>query len=174
MAKDYFPLRKGLKLDYRHKFGTAKPGKMRFEVISADEQPGSTSATCVRIFDGKPSPEYVMLKDEKKGWLSSSNWGKEFPLPPVVGKEWQRSPDLFRVEALDEEIETPAGKFTDCLKVVRLAAGGDAGTEERYYAEDVGLVYAFSNDESDPYELALTEGPIRIVGVPKTKPSKKS
>ena len=162
---DYFPLRTGLKLHYRHKDATGKVGKMAFEVIHADEQGGVTTATCVRIFDGRPSPEYVMVNDPVKGWLTSTAWGKEFPLPPVVGKEWNKQPDLYKVEALDAEIETPAGKFTNCLKVVRLVAGGDAGFEERYYAEDVGLVYVMSNDEADPYELALTKKPVRIIGI---------
>jgi len=95
-------------------------------------------------------PHYVMISDPAKGWLTSSLWGKEFPLPPKPGAEWDQSPDLYKVEELKAGIQVPAGFFTDCLKVVRFAAGGDAGTETRYYAPDVGLVYALFDRRERP------------------------
>jgi hypothetical protein len=161
VAKDFFPLRRGLKLDYRHKV-PGKKGTMTFEILATRAAGPVVTAKCVRVFDGKPSDPYEMTRDEAAGWLESSNWGREFPLDPKIGAQWSSGADTFQVDELDAEIDTPAGKFEGCLKITRLAPDG---VEERYYAEDVGLVHAASSDENDPYELSLTQGPIRIKGI---------
>lgn len=164
MAADYFPLEKGLRLSYRHKDAAGAAGEMRFEVASILEKGGVVTADCRRTFVAADdtrtrTPRYLMIKDPGVGWLTSSLWGKEFPLPPKPGDEWLKAADRFQVTELQAGIQVPAGFFTDCLRVVRFAAGGDAGTEERFYAPSVGLVYALSTDENDPYELALLKKP---------------
>jgi len=53
------------------------------------------------------------------------------------------------------EVETPAGKFTGCLRVAYLIAEGDGGSGERFYAPGVGLVKAVDNDEGEPLSLQL-------------------
>lgn len=155
---DYFPVVVGLKLTYRYEYGGQRARKMSFEVLSVDEESdGVVTATCLRTVAGRELPEYVVTKDLGKGWVSSSLWGNEFPLPPSTGKKWERPPDSYVVETTAEEIEVPAGRFTECLRVVRQIAGGDGGTEERWYAPGVGLIFVDCRDEAEPYKMRLSE-----------------
>ena len=52
-------------------------------------------------------------------------------------------------------VETPAGKFTGCLRVAYLIAEGDGGSGERHYAPGVGLVKVVENDEAEPFTHEL-------------------
>jgi hypothetical protein len=159
---DFLPLKQGLVLEYALKDAEGE-GRLRFEVLAVEQKGQGIKAKCQRTIT-RPESEgsqikYTVTKDPAKGWLSSSAWGKEFPLPPVVGKKWRSGSDACRVDALDAVAETPAGKFEGCLRVLRLVAGGDEGSEERLYAPGVGLLRAVSNDESDAYKLALLKKP---------------
>ena len=78
------------------------------------------------------------------------------PLPARPGAAWARPPRSYRVEALDASADTPAGKFSDCLRVGYLIAAGDGGCGERRYAPGVGLVRELCGDEADPFEVRLT------------------
>ncbi|OGR46157.1 MAG: hypothetical protein A2X37_06635 [Elusimicrobia bacterium GWA2_66_18] len=78
------------------------------------------------------------------------------PLPARLGARWARPPREYRVEDLDAAAETLVGRFTGCLRVGYLIAGGDGGSGERLYAPGVGLVRETCADEADSFELVLT------------------
>ena len=161
-AKDFYPLTKGLALEYKLKDAEGE-GRVKFEVLSVEKKGGVVKAKCQRTIT-RPESEgsqfkYTVTKDPKKGWVSTSCWGKEFPLPPVLGKKWNRYPDGYSVDALDATAKVPAGEIKNCLRVLRLIAGGDGGGEERYFAPGVGLVYIFSNAEAAPYDMSLLKLP---------------
>ena len=60
------------------------------------------------------------------------------------------------MEDANASAETPAGRFSGCLRVGYLIAAGDAGCGERFYAPGLGLVRETCADEADPFELVLT------------------
>jgi len=65
----------------------------------------------------------------------------EIPIPLFKGKEWSENSNKNRVSSFSARIQTPAGNFENCLKIVTAIAGGDAGNAERYYAPNIGLIY---------------------------------
>ena len=79
----------------------------------------------------------------------------EFKNPIKVGTEWILPPRRYWIEALDSAVETPAGKFSGCLRVAYLIAEGDGGSGERHYAPGVGLVKIVENDEGEPFTYQL-------------------
>ena len=79
----------------------------------------------------------------------------EFPLPPVVGASWTAGGDSLRIASDRATVSTPAGRFTDCLKVEVLLAGGDAGSAERFYAPGLGLVRESISEEGEPSDKRL-------------------
>lgn len=159
MAADYFPLEPGLTLEYSYRDPETTDGRRRFEVLLVERLPGATVASCRRTtYKSGKTPAQVrlqMTQDLKRGWLIDSLGGKEFPLPPAAGQVWSEPPERCEVASLSAVKRVPAGEFASCLKIVRLAAGGDAGYEERIYAPGIGLIYAGSRVEGDEYELEL-------------------
>lgn len=155
MTTDYFPLVKGAVREYATEDALGK-GALKTEVMDVSMAAGKTEAKCRRTIQrqGKPATvsEYTVTRDAS-GVRSGADI--EFVLPLKVGAEWTRSPRRFWIEALDGAVETPAGKFKNCLRVAYLIAGGDGGSGERHYAPGVGLVKVVDNDEADPFTQQL-------------------
>jgi len=150
--KDYFPLSEGLCLEYRTQ-SSAQSGGWRFEVVSSVTQGVVTRAHCRRTPLGAGAAvDLTVTKDDRGVFMGRA---LEFPLPAEPGRRWTRAPNAYRIADLDAVKTVPAGTFRDCLRVVYLIAGGDAGCGERLYAPGVGLIYDMCADESDPCELAL-------------------
>ncbi len=151
---DYFPLVKGAVRGYV--IDGARPGSFTIEILDVAIAGERTTAKCRRTIKrpGEPSrlDEFVVTKDVS-GVRSGSD--VEFDFPAAVGTVWISPPRRFWIEALDAAVETPAGKFTDCLKVAYLIAEGDGGSGERYYAPGVGLVKVVENDEAEPFTWSL-------------------
>jgi len=152
---DYFPLVKGAVREYAltDSRGTARH---KIEVLEVAKQGAATTAKCRRTVSipGKPTAasEFTVFQDPE-GVREGDFF--EFKRPLRTGTEWIRPPRRYWIEALDAAVETPAGKFKDCLRVAYLIAEGDGGSGERLYAPGVGLVKAMDNDEAEPsaYEL---------------------
>lgn len=155
MTNDYFPLAVGRVLEYEAENASGL-GALKIEILSVAMKGVVTTAQCRRTtkWGGEPErvAEFVVVKDAKE---VRSDMGTEFVFPLKLGKKWNRHPNSYFIEALDAEVETPAGRFSDCLKVAYLIAGGDAGSGERYYAPGVGRVKAVHQDEADPFEQRL-------------------
>lgn len=157
---DYFPLVKGAVREYATE-NSKGAGSYRFEVLEVSTKGAVTTAKCRRTVKLPSEPETVaevaVTKDD-----SGVHEGTdvEFKTPLKVGTEWASPPRRNWIEALDAAIETPAGKFKDCLKVAYLIAEGDGGSGERHYAPGVGLVKAVDNDEGEPftYQLVRMQG----------------
>jgi hypothetical protein len=82
-------------------------------------------------------------------WLSGENgakFGLLMPGTPKVGlKHYQEhapkaAMDRAEVVSLSESVETPAGKFKDCLKVEETTPLEPGVKEYKYYAPGVGLL----------------------------------
>lgn len=155
MTNDYFPLAVGRVLEYEAENASGL-GAVKIEIISIEMKGDKMTAQCRRTTKWGNEPEniakFVVVKDAKE---VRSDTGTEFVFPLKLGKKWNRHPNAYVIEALDAEVETPAGRFRDCLKVVYLIAGGDAGSGERNYAPGVGLVKVVHEDEADPFEHRL-------------------
>ena len=152
---DFFPLVAGALREYASENAQGK-GTFKIEVLSVATADGRTVAQCRRTtrLDGAP-PETVEFEAVVDQTEVRSNAATEFKLPVKKGTEWIVSPRRFWIEALDAEAITPAGKFTQCLRVAYLIAEGDGGSGERYYAPGVGLVKVVENDEGDPFTYVL-------------------
>lgn len=155
MTLDFFPLKKGAMCEYATE-SAAGPGRFKIEVLDVLIVGETTTARCRRTVKqhnetGKVS-EFTVVKDAK-GVRSGEN--VEYKHPVKVGTEWISVPRRYWIEALDAVIETPAGKFTGCLRVAYLIAEGDGGSGERHYAPGVGLVKVVEHDEANPFTHEL-------------------
>jgi hypothetical protein len=152
---DYFPLVKGAVREYATE-NSKGAGTYKVEVLEVSTKGPATTAKCRRTLSlpGEPETvtEFTVTKD-----ASGVHEGTdvEFNNPIKVGTEWVSSPRRNWIEALDAAVETPAGKFKDCLKVAYLIAEGDGGSGERHYAPGVGLVKVVENDEGEPFTYQL-------------------
>ncbi len=82
-------------------------------------------------------------------WLSGVNgakFGLMIPANPVVGMRYQQevapkvAMDRAEIVSLTDTLETPAGKFVQCLKT-KETSGIEKGSEYKYYAPGIGLIY---------------------------------
>jgi hypothetical protein len=151
---DYFPLVKGAVRGYV--IDGARPGSFTIEIIDVVLAGEVMTAKCRRTLKrpGEPSriDEFIVTKNAE-GVRSGPD--VEFNFPAAVGTEWISPPRRFWIEALDAAVETPAGRFTGCLRVAYLIAEGDGGSGERCYAPGVGLVKVVENDEAEPFTWSL-------------------
>lgn len=72
--------------------------------------------------------------------------GLIMPGTPVVGMKYYQeiapgiAMDRGEIMSLDETCETPAGTFSDCLKIKEGTALNFLETEYKYYAPDIGMI----------------------------------
>ena len=155
-AKDYYPLKKGLVLDYRSD-GVEGASSFKDETLSVATKNGKTTATVRKTIErpGKPPEvkEFTVKRDSKGVYRYGE---KELPLPVAVGKKWRIYPREYKIASLSETVTVPAGTFKDCLHVVYLVAGGDGGSGEIFYAPGVGMLRTLCQEEDDSYEIVLT------------------
>lgn len=148
---DYFPLQAGRFWEYDSESSRGRR-RVRVEILTVETDFGATRAAGrSRVGEG-PWLEFSVVEDASSLRVEGV---VEFPLPTLVGAAWDAGGDALRVESLRAREEVPAGKFTGCLRVVVLIAGGDSGTGERIYAPGVGLVRETLSDEGDPSERVL-------------------
>jgi hypothetical protein len=151
---DYFPLVKGAVRGYV--IDGARPGSFTIEVLDVSATGAVTTAKCKRTMKrpGEPSriEEFTVTKDAA-GVRSGPD--VEFNYPAETGTQWISPPRRFWIEALGAEVETPAGRFTGCMRVAYLIAEGDGGSGERFYAPGVGLVKVVEHDEAEPFTWLL-------------------
>lgn len=152
---DYFPLVKGAVREYATENASGR-GTFKIEVLSVAKNGGTTTARCRRTINWNGEPpkvsEFEVVNDGKE---VRGDTGTEFRFPVKKGTEWVKSPRRYWIEALDAEVETPAGKFKNCMRVAYLIAEGDGGSGERHYAPGVGLVKVVEHDEADPFTHEL-------------------
>lgn len=152
---DFFPLKKGAMREYATA-RAAGSGRSKIEVLDVSIAGGTTTARCRRTVKQQNEPEkvdeFTVVKDAEG---VRSDEAVEYKHPVEVGTEWISAPWRYWIEALDAAIETPAGKFSGCLRVACLIAEGDGGSGERHYAPGVGLVKVVEHDEADPFTLEL-------------------
>ncbi len=152
---DYFPLVKGAERQYMISKAEGQ-GILSIEVLSVETSGGKTVAKCSRTLLWKEDlpvvTEFEVVADASG---ISAGGVPEFKFPATKGTEWILSPRRYWIEALDAEVATTAGTFTDCLRVAYLIAEGDGGSGERYYAPGVGLVKIVENDEGEPFTHEL-------------------
>lgn len=152
---DYFPLVKGAVRAYSFE-NSRGIGGFTVEILDVSTRGAATTADCRRTLNLPGEPErtvsFAVTKD-----ASGVHEGDvfEFKNPVEAGTEWASPPRRFWIESLDADVETPAGRFTGCMRVAYLIAEGDGGSGERFYAPDVGLVKAVDNDEGEPLVLQL-------------------
>lgn len=151
-APDFLPLSPGLRLEY----SVNRAQQTRRLVV--EHLPASGRGVIVRrtwtSSDGAAETETSRVERREDGVYSDGVL--LLPLPPRAGAAWSAPPRQYRVEALNAAAETPAGKFSGCLRVGYLIAAGDGGSGERLYAPGVGLVRESCSDEADPFEVVLT------------------
>jgi len=154
--KSYFPLKKGLVLEYK---SDSPEGASTFkdETIAVATKKGKTTATIRKTIEapGKPPEvkEHAVTRDAKGIYEYGE---KQLPLPVKLGKKWVISPREYKITSLTETVTVPAGTFKDCLQVSYLIAGGDGGSGEIDYAPGVGCIRHRCDDEGEPFEYVLT------------------
>lgn len=148
---DYLPLKPGLRLEYE----LNRAQETRRLVVEHLAVPGGVAIRRTWTSpDGRTETETG--SGERRGDGVYYDGVLILPLPPRVGASWALPPREYRVETLDDAVETPAGRFAGCLRVGYLIAAGDGGSGERLYAPGVGLVRELCSDEADPFEVVLT------------------
>ena len=166
---DYFPLLKGLRLEYEQ-IGSEFEGteKVVIEILSVKKQRKTVLAQAKMTVElkGKISVSNYEIHQTADG-ISTGNGilggRKEFTLPPSLGKKWDEQIYSCTVESLTEQVSVPAGQFKHCLKIGVLIAAGDAGSAVRYYAPDVGYVFEEYSGEERHEEVRLvsiTQSPL--------------
>jgi hypothetical protein len=150
VTPDFFPLRAGRVLEYETRDADGR-GSVLVEVLSVDARLGRVEARCRRTAGGR-SGEFLAVVDAD---AARTDGDVEFPLPGVVGQAWTRHPRRYEIESLSGIVDTPSGRYENCIVVRYLIAGGDAGFGRRYYAPDVGFVHEACADEADPFQISL-------------------
>lgn len=149
---DFLPLRPGLRLDYE----VRRAGETRRLVVEHSAERGGS----VRLLRTWTAADGSVETDASRGASRPDGVYLDgelvLPRPARPGAAWSRPPRAYRIESLDAEAETPAGRFAGCLRVAYLIAGGDGGCGERLYAPGLGLVREVCGDEADPFEVRLT------------------
>ncbi|UPT74041.1 MAG: hypothetical protein M0D55_19820 [Elusimicrobiota bacterium] len=156
MSQDYFPLIAGTSREYAlERAGAA--GILRLEVLFVWRAGRSTLARGRRSLRWHGEPPRVDAIDLVTGPGGARAGGRvEFKGPISLGTRWFDGADECWIDGFDGIAQTPAGRFTRCLRVAYLISGGDGGSGERLYAPGVGLVRVEHRDESDPYVWTLT------------------
>ena len=149
---DFLPLAPGMRLEYE----VRRAGETQNLVVehAADAGAGVTVRRTWTAEDGAVQTETGRAERRADGVYFDGELA--LPLPARPGAEWSLPPRSYRAEALDASAETPAGRFSGCLRVGYLIAAGDGGCGERLYAPGVGLVRELCSDEADPFEVRLT------------------
>jgi hypothetical protein len=149
---DFLPLKPGMRLDY----AVRRAGETRTLVVehSAGERGGVRVRRTWTSEDG--SVETDASRGERRADGVYVDGELALPLPVRPGAAWSLPPRSFRAADLDAAAETPAGRFSGCLRVDYMIGGGDGGCGERWYAPGVGLVREVCGDEADPFEVILT------------------
>ncbi len=127
--------------------------KVFIEIISVSKTKAKTCAQARMTVDLKgtaTSVNYTISRN--KQWLITSDGivmggRKEYPIPPNKGCKWNDYPDSSEIISMSEKINTPAGRFSNSMKVVTMLSGGDSGSSVRYYAPGAG--YVFENYASE-------------------------
>lgn len=159
---DYFPLVRGLTLEYRSRTSEAS-GLIKFEILAIAEKAGVTRAMCRRatVWGTQITVnEYPVVRDRTGVYAEKE---REFPLPAALGRKWRHYPNEYRISAFDAITSVPAGTFRNCMKVSYLIACGAGGVGERFYAPGIGLVRENCLDENDPFEIELVRKTAPIV-----------
>ena len=151
VASDYYPLVAGRRLTYRARAAEGG-GKIVVRTLKVQGE----EALCERSVRWNSEPERKRRFSVRRD-PDGVRVGKEleFPLPLAIGTSWGQYPREYTVESFDAVADTPAGRFTGCLKIVYLIGGGDAGSGERVYAPKIGLVREVCDEESESYEHVL-------------------
>ena len=149
---DFLPLLPGLRLDYE----VRRAGEV--SRLAVEHSAGEGGGVLVRrtwtADDGSVETDASRAESRPDGTYFDGEL--ILPRPARPGAAWSRPPRSFRIESLDAEAETPAGRFSGCLRVAYLIAAGDGGCGERLYAPGLGLVREVCGDEADPFEVRLT------------------
>ena len=78
--------------------------------------------------------------------VKGAQFGLAMPATPLLGARYcqELAPkvamDRAEVVSLSEKLETPAGKFENCLKIEETSAV-ESGREHKFYAPGIGLIY---------------------------------
>jgi hypothetical protein len=149
---DFLPLAPGLRLEYE----VRRAGETRRLVIEHAAAPGDAVLVRRTWTASDETVESETSRAERRA--DGIYFDGELILPGRArpGASWSLPPRSYRVDALDALVETSAGRFSGCMRVVYLIAGGDGGCGERFYAPGVGLVRELCGDEADPFEVRLT------------------
>lgn len=148
MLANYFPMQAGSYWEYEGE-GNEYASYKRVVIFTKDNlyqtsfDNGGTVAT--EIFSVTPEAvnrsyfageNYNPSNLLEKGFEKTEN--KYLITPLAVGTKWQDGDTSKEITALDASVDTPAGKFENCIKV-QYSSQADAKTF-RYYKEGVGLV----------------------------------
>ena len=146
-AKDYFPVQKGLRLEYHYESSEfSAPAQVVMTVLRCTGRGATASAIArmtTKLKGQETSSEYKIAKSAKAvntfdGIIIGGR--TEFVLPAKVGAKWREEPETCEIKSVSEKVKTPAGQFKNCLKVVAKMDLEGGGHAERYYAPGVGLV----------------------------------
>ena len=152
---DYFPLVKGSMREYAMQSAEGS-GYYTLEILDVKKSDTAITAKCRHILNWNGEPAVVTeLEIVNDGKEIRRGADTELQLPVKVGNEWIRPPRRYFIEVLDASMQTPAGKFENCLRVAYQIAEGDGGSGERYYAPGVGLVKVIDKDEANPFTHEL-------------------
>ncbi len=171
---DYFPLKDKTRFEYKFT-STEFEGTARvfIDILEVKKKAAKLVAQARMIFELRDShtTEYTITRDAK--WLTTADGvtvggRREFPLPPKEGAKWDESPDASEIISLSDKVSIKAGKFANCMKIVTMLAGGDAGKSVRYYAPGVGYILEEYSGEDKTCELEL----VAVSKVPEEKKKK--
>ena len=158
-AESYMPLAKGTIWVHDHRATYSGPGDRKVfatvitEVEGEEVIGGKTYYRMVRRYEGMPgvdritvyrrvTPEGVFIASKKDGKLREA---LELALPPAIGGSWDYDDGVVSKRQIADvvAIETEAGRFEKCLKVVRdflTEVRRKNYTQETYYCPGVGEV----------------------------------
>lgn len=162
---DYFPLVENSRWTYRHRSSDFR-GEETVEILIEKLEPaGKTLEAKVLLTRRRPGTHerkirYRIRRSAEGVFSGGGVLGmarQDFLYPLHRGRTWTEPPDRHVIAGLDAEIETPAGRFTGCLRVDVYLAGGDAGSAVRFYAPGVGCVHEGFSSESLSARIDLTD-----------------
>ena len=158
-AEDYVPLDKGTIWVHEHRATYTGPGERKVfanvvtEVEGEEKIGDKTYVRMLRRYEGMPgvdritvyrrvAPEGVYIAARKDGKLREA---LELALPPAIGGSWDYDDGVVSKRKVADvvAVDTPAGRFEKCLKVVRdflTERRRQNYSQETYYCPGVGEV----------------------------------
>jgi hypothetical protein len=178
MSESYFPLKEGMRWEYRVMSAGGAPQKLIITNLAPRKVNGTEVTPRKWELDGVTFFQ-LMKKDDTGIYRYAEQAGDKAPpsiitpiechlkFPLTMGDSWKMTTKVgdstlnltLTIESVSDEVKVPAGTFQDCIEVKQMG-GNEAGAEVmgyEWYAPKVGVVKSMVTIKKKSQEKPVTE-----------------